>query len=602
MREINVFIMKIYRLLVLALFISGSVLGQKIHHELSMPAPETHYFHVETTLTDFSEEKIVLTMPVWSPGSYLIREFPKNVNLMRAKDENGKTLSVQKVSKNKWEIIKGNAKKITVNYEVYAFELTVRTSFLDQTHGYLNGTSIFTFPEGYKKLGGHLKVIPHSSFNKISTPLPITKDGVSSDDNATTFTFKDFDELADTPMEIGNQETFSFDAAGVKHEVAMYGPGNYDVEQLKIDMAKIVEASTAIFGQNPNKDYLFIIHNTDSRGGGLEHMNSTTLLVDRWTYSPENYLSFLSLVAHEYFHVWNVKRLRPAVLVEYDYSNENYTDMLWIMEGFTSYYDELILRRAGFYSEDEYLNVFENTLNWVEGQAGNKVQPLAHSSYDAWIKAYRPNENSRNTTISYYSKGGLIAHVFDAMIIKKTKGKKSLDDFMQKLYNDYYEKENIGMTPAQFKTSLENFIGENMDEFFEKYIYGVETIPYAKYFKELGLNIERTEFNNSAMGVNTKMENGQLTITNVVSGSAAENAGLSPNDEIIAFNGFRVDQSDFSKYLKMLSPDSEFNLIISRGKQLMSIDAKMGTLNSVNYKFNFEGNKLGNYWLREKMK
>src|SRR5690554_2512361 len=265
------------------------------------------------------------------------------------------------------------------------------TSFLDKTHGYLNGTSVFTFPEGYMDLGGQLTVIPHSSSKKITTPLAVAKDGISADNNAQTCVFKDFDELADAPIEIGNQETVSFDAAGTKHHVAIYGPGNHDVERLKIDMAKIVEATTAVFGgKNPNKEYWFIIHNTDTRGGGLEHMNSTTLNGNRWTYSPENYMSFLSLVAHEYFHIWNVKRLRPAALVEYDYSNENYTDMLWIMEGFTSYYDELILRRAGFYSEQDYLNIFENTINYVEGQPGNKVQPVAHASFDAWIKAYRP--------------------------------------------------------------------------------------------------------------------------------------------------------------------------------------------------------------------
>ena len=595
--------MKIYSLLVLSLFISTTILGQKIHHELSMPAPETHYFHVETTLTDFSEEKVVLTMPVWSPGSYLVREFPKNVNLLLAKDENGQALPVQKISKNQWEISKGKAKKVTVNYEVYAFELTVRTSFLDKTHGYLNGTSVFTFPEGYMDLGGQLTVIPHSSFKKITTPLAVAKDGISADNNAQTFVFKDFDELADAPIEIGNQETFSFDAAGTKHHVAIYGPGNHDVERLKIDMAKIVEATTAVFGgKNPNKEYWFIIHNTDTRGGGLEHMNSTTLNVNRWTYSPENYMSFLSLVAHEYFHIWNVKRLRPAALVEYDYSNENYTDMLWIMEGFTSYYDELILRRAGFYSEQDYLNIFENTINYVEGQPGNKVQPVAHASFDAWIKAYRPNENSRNTTISYYSKGGLIAHVIDAMIIEKYKGKKSLDEFMQLLYKEYYEKNNTGMTPLQFKTSLEEFLDRNLDDFFAKYIYGTETIPFAEYFDALGLEIQHTELQSAGLGITTKMESGKLIVTSVMSGGAAEKAGLSPNDEIIAFNGFRVDQADLSKFLAMLNHDTEFNLIISRGKQLMSLDATMGILKNNNYMFTYKGNKLGTYWLREKKK
>ena len=592
--------MKIYNLLIFILLFSGTVLSQKVHHELSMPAPETHYFHVETTLTNFEDEKLVIVMPVWTPGSYLVREFPKNVNLVRAKDENGNDLSVHKTSKNKWEIDKGNAKNVTVNYEVYAFELTVRTSFLDKTHGYLNGTSIFTFPEDHQDLGGNLTIIPHSSFKTITAPLAEASDGFSNDNKAKTFVFDNFDHLADSPIEIGNQETFTFNAAGVKHNVAIYGPGNYDIEKLKIDMAKIVEATTAVFGQNPNKEYWFIIHNTDSRGGGLEHMNSTTLNVNRWTYGPEDYIGFLYLVAHEYFHVWNVKRLRPANLVEYDYSNENYTDLLWVMEGFTSYYDELILRRAGFYTEQDYMNVFKRTINYVEGSPGNKVQPVAHSSYDAWIKAYRPNENSRNTNISYYSKGALLAHAIDAMIIKKTKGKKSLDEFMQLLYHKFYEEENTGMTPAELKATMEDFLGDNLDEFFKKYVYGTETIPYAGYFKDLGLEIEQIRETKTSMGISMSDNEGKLIINAVQSNSAAEGAGLSPNDEIIAFNGFRVDLVSFQDFLGALEVDTEFNLIIVRGDQLMSIDAKMGTIESPRYEFNYEENKLGTYWLREK--
>lgn len=593
--------MKIYNLLALFLLLSGTIFSQKVYHELSMPAPETHYFHVKTTLTDFDEDKLVLVMPVWSPGSYLVREFPKNVNLVRANDENGSKLNVRKVSKNKWEIDKGKAKIVNLLYEVYAFELTVRTSFLDKTHGYLNGTSIFTFPEGHKDLGGKLTIIPHPSFEKITAPLKEDSEGVSRDDNAKTFLFDDFDHLADTPIEIGNQETFSFMAAGIKHNVAMYGPGNYDIEKLKVDMAKIVDATTAVFGQNPNKEYWFIIHNTDSRGGGLEHVNSTTLNVNRWTYGPEGYNSFLSLVAHEYFHVWNVKRLRPANLVEYDYSQENYTDLLWVMEGFTSYYDELLLRRAGFYSPNEYLNVFRNTINYVEGTPGNKVQPVAHSSYDAWIKAYRRNENSHNTNISYYSKGGLLAHAFDAMIIKKTKGKKSLDEFMQLLYHKFYEENNTGMTPEEFQATLSDFLGENLDDFFDKYVYGTETIPYADYFKELGLEIKKTREERISFGVSMSDQEGKLIVSRVRSNSAAEEAGISANDEIIAFNGFRVDDEALKDFLLTLTVGDEFNLIISRGDQLMSIDAKMGKVDSPRYEFTYEENNLGEYWLREKM-
>lgn len=590
--------MKYYKIVAVALLFSCSVYGQSIHYELSMPEPETHYFHVKTTLSNFPEDKIVLTMPVWNPGSYLIREYPKNVNQVHAVDGNGKQLNIQKIQKNKWEVDKGNAKQVVVTYEVYAFDLSVRTAFLDKTHGFVNGTNAFTFPEGYRNLGGELTIVPHSSFKKISTPLSPKREGFSSDGGITTFTFDDFDQLADSPIEIGNQETFSFNAAGVKHNVAIYGPGNYDVERLKVDMAKVVEAETAVFGQNPNKEYCFIIHNVESGSGGLEHMNSTTLGVNRWTYGPENYKDFLDLVAHEYFHVWNVKRLRPSTFVEYDYSNENYTDLLWVMEGFTSYYSKLILLRAGFNTEDEYLQRFKGTLNWIEGTPGNKVQPVSEASFDAWIKAYRPDENSSNTTISYYSKGALLAGVFDAMIVNNSKGKKSLDDLMQALYNQFYKKENIGITEESFKSTLEKFVGQNMDKFFKKYINGTETIPYAEIFKPLGLDIDRVDYSYVDMGMTLGMQGGKLIIKYVQSGSSAEKAGLSTNDEIIAFNGFRVDKNGLQDFFNLLNEGDKFNLIISRDLELMTIDAKMGSLEKTRYDFHFSGNKLGEYWLR----
>lgn len=586
--------------LLTVLFSTINLFAQEIHHELSMPAPETHYFHVETTLKAFEEEKIILTMPVWSPGSYLIREYPKNVNLVRAKDEKGKTLPIQKIRKNQWEIEKGDAKTVIVNYEVYAFELTVRTSFLDLTHGFLNGVNVFMYPEGYKDLGGTLTIIPHETFETISAPLEVVKDGFSSDVRSQTFAFKDFDELADSPIEIGNQEVFTFTAAGVEHEVAMYGPGNYDVERLKKDMAKIVESTTAVFGNNPNEKYLFIIHNTNERGGGLEHMNSTALNVNRWTYGPEGYISFLSLVAHEYFHVWMVKRLRPSVLIDYDYNRENYTDLLWVMEGFTAYYDMLLLRRAGLYSKNQYVNYLQRTVNWVERSEGNKVQPVADASFDAWIKAYRPNENSGNSTISYYTKGGLIAAVLDAMIIKKSKGKKSLDDALKELYQDYYEKNNVGITEETLKNTLQKYVDEDMEDFFKKYINGTETIPYAKYFDPIGLSVTKHTNSVNEIGITTSYENGKLIIKTVKTGSPAKKAGLSPNDEIIAFNGFRVDDKEFSNFTKSLSEGEVFNVIVSRGNRLMTMDVEMIPSEQIQYIFSFdEANKFGEFWLRE---
>lgn len=573
--------------------------AQEIHHKLSMPEPQTHYFHVEVELINFSEDELVLSLPTWTPGSYLIREYSKHLNLVRAKDGNGKILPVVKVAKNKWSIDKKDAQKVTVNYEVYAFDLTVRTSFLDLTHGYLNGTNVFMYPEGHKELGGRLTVTPYVGFKKIATALPKQGDGVAGD-GSTTYTYRDYDHLADSPIEIGNHETFSFKAAGVNHEVAMYGTGNYDVERLKTDMAKIVESATAIFGENPNENYLFIIHNTKRGGGGLEHLESTTLNVNRWTYEGPDYLKFLSLVAHEYFHLWNVKRIRARALGPFDYDKENHTDLMWVMEGFTSYYDELILKRAGLYSQDQYLNRVKSTLNYVEGSMGNKVQPVAHASYDAWIKAYRPDENSSNTTISYYSKGHLIAAVFDAMIIKQYKGKKCMDDFLQILYNKYYKELDRGFTAEEFQMELETFLKADLDSFFKDHVYGTKTIDYGKYFKPIGLNITKNNDARIAFGVNTADENGKLIVKSVTAGSEAEKAGVSPNDEIISFNGFRVSQASFSDYLSGLNVGSEFVLITSRDDLLMVIEAQMGLLDSTRYFFDFDAkNKLGTYWLRK---
>jgi predicted metalloprotease with PDZ domain len=590
--------MNFYLLLFSFLLAFNTLFSQDIHHVLSMPNPETHYFHVQLELTDFEETELILSLPVWAPGSYLIREFSQNINRISAKDENGKQLSVEKVRKNKWKVLRNNAKKVIVNYEYYAFELTVRTSFLDMSHGYVNGTNIFMYPEGYKDKEGRLTVVPHSSFEKVSTALNLLKDGEASDGKF-EYSFQNYDELGDCPIEMGNHEEFSFEAAGITHRVAMYGVGNYSIERLKTDMAKVIESTANVYGENPNKDYLFIIHNSDVGSGGLEHINSTTLNVNRWTYEGRGYLPFLSLVAHEYFHLWHVKRFRPFELGPFDYDRENYTDLLWVMEGFTSYYDELILRRAGFYTEDQYLSKLRSTLNYVEGLPGNKVQPVAHSSFDAWIKAYRPNENSRNTTISYYSKGHLIAAVFDAMMIKKYKGKKSMDDFLQLLYTNYYKKENRGIKKEEFKKELEKFIGMDLTDFFNDHIYGTKTIDFAKYFAPLGLEISMNDAEKVAFGVNASDSNGKLIVRSVTSGSEAEKAGLSPNDEIISFQGIRVGQSDFNKYLEELNVGSEFLLIISRDGLLEVLQAKMGTLPGVKYSFDLDSsNKLAKYWLR----
>ena len=583
-------------LLFASVVITSTLLAQQISYKLSMPKPQDHYFQVEMELKDFKEKSLDIKMPVWAPGSYLVREFAKNVNMVYAFDENGKALKVTKKTKNTWTIDKGKAKSVKVNYEVYSFELSVRTSFLDLTHGFVSGSGVFMYVNGYQNRKGSLEVVPYKDFKVVSTGLPKTAGGKF------TYEFENYDQLADCPIEIGNQVVFDFMAAGVKHTVAMYGEGNYDIPQLKEDMARICEAATNVFGENPNKDYLFIIHNVVDGQGGLEHTNSTTLSVNRWTYSGSQYLGFLSLVAHEYFHLWNVKRLRPIELGPFNYDEENYTTLLWVMEGFTSYYDELLLLRAGYYKLDEYLSKLQSSINYVEGTPGSRVQSVAHASFDAWIKAYRPNENSSNTTMTYYTRGQVMAALIDAMIVSKYDGKKCLDHFLKDLYNKYHKKLNRGFTDLEFKKELEDFLGQDLTEFYTKYIDGTEIPPYRAIFGLVGLRADDFTSVSPSFGASLKQEGGKVIVRSVRRGSAAEDAGISVNDEIIGCNGYRVDQKSLEATMNSLNQEDNIELLISRDEILFSVKVNMTTYTRPQFKLSIDSNsprqELLNYWLR----
>ncbi|MBU2020515.1 MAG: PDZ domain-containing protein [Bacteroidetes bacterium] len=445
---------------------------------------------------------------------------------------------------------------------------------MDFTHGFVSGSGVFMFVPELKNGSGNLTVHPHQTFKKVSTGLPKSTENVSSD-NAFNFTFKDYDQLVDCPIEIGNQVEFDFTAAGVKHTVAIYGEGNYDVSILKEDMKIIVENATKVFGENPNKDYTFIIHNVVDAQGGLEHCNSTTLSVNRWTYQGNEYLDFLSLVAHEYFHLWNVKRIRPIELGPFDYDKENYTTLLWVMEGFTSYYDELLMLRSGYYSQEQYIQKLNNSLNYVEGSTGSRVQPLSHSSYDAWIKAYRPNENSPNTTMTYYSRGQLMAAIFDAMIVYETKGQNCLDDFLKALYEKFHKKLNRGFTVDEFKLELEKWTNQNLTEFWSMYIDGTEIPDYKVYFSRVGLNVDYIGKEEASFGARFSDRNGKTMVQTVRSNSTAEAANLSPGDEIIAVEGFRVNSNRLSELLESIEIGDTFKMLIARDEILYELSVTM---------------------------
>ncbi len=600
MKENYKFMLKYWTSLLIA-SITFIGFGQQVNYKLRMEQPQNHYFQVEMAVNDVKSEEVIVKLPVWSPGSYLVREFSKNLDLVKAEDNQGKTLEIKKISKNAWKVTKPKGADFTVKYEVYAFELTVRTSFLDLTHGFVSGPSVFMYVDGLKDKSGNLEIFPYRGFSKITTALPRASEGVSGD-GSTKYTYNDYDQLVDCPIEIGNQVEFDFEAAGVKHHVGIYGAGNFSIDDLKRDMANIIEAATEVFGQNPNKDYTFIIHNVQDGQGGLEHVNSTTLSVNRFTYSGSEYIKFLSLVAHEYFHLWNVKRIRPVELGPFDYDNENYTSLLWVMEGFTSYYDELLLLRAGYYTKEDYLRRLFSTLNYVEGSAGARVQPVAHASFDAWIKAYRPNENSRNTTISYYSKGAVIAAILDAKIIKKYKGKKSLDDFMQHIYAKYFEGKSRGFSEDEFKAELEDFLKEDLDEFYAKYINGTEIPDYKSIFEAVGLAVEYIGEPEPSVGVTLGESGGKTVVKGIRRGSAAEEGGLSVNDEIIGCNGLRVDKRSLEQFFDSVDNGEEMELLISRDQQLYSVTIQVTPYEQPKFSYELTNNsktqKLSDYWLR----
>jgi predicted metalloprotease with PDZ domain len=472
-------------------------------------------------------------MPVWTPGSYLVREFEKNVEGFSA-SANGASLPFIKTRKNWWSINTEGKTNITVKYRVYCNEISVRTSTIDASHAFLSNTGIFMYPEGMLHNPSTIHIVPYKGWTKVSTSLEMVNN------DPFTRVAPNYDILFDSPLEIGDQDIFGFKAAGVNYEVCMYGGGNYDRDRLKVDMAKIVEQETAVYGENPNKHYTFIVHNYTVGGGGVEHLSSTVLGAVRDRYNtPTGYQNFLTLVAHEHFHLWNVKRLRPIALGPFDYDNENYTTDLWIAEGFTAYYEDISQRHAGLLDPDSYLNVMGNDINSVENTPGRKYQSVAEASYDAWIKAYRPNENTNNTTISYYSKGSVLAMMLDLEIINDSHAKYSLDDVMRYMYDEYYKTKKRGYTDAEFKAGLEKFTGKNLDEFYKKYVNGTVNLDYNKYLGYAGYKItDQLAVNNDPyLGVNSSNAGGKIIVTSVQRNSPAWVDGINTDDQITAIDG-----------------------------------------------------------------
>jgi predicted metalloprotease with PDZ domain len=542
-----------------------------LNYTIEIIKPETHYAKVKIS-TKAQDDQLHFVMPSWAPGSYLMREFAKSVDRVKAKI-NDIEIPVTKTDKGTWQVTGVKGKKVDFEYDVYAFELSVRTSFIDEDQAFLHNTSIFMLVEEQKNEAGSISIVKPETWRTISTSLK--KDGQK-------FLFSDYDDLGDSPIQIGNHEVFNFEVRGVPHEVAMVGIHNADIKKLKNDMQRICEIMTDIVDEHPCEKYVFFVQNVESGGGGLEHKNSCTVMMPRWSYTNSGkYNSFLGLVAHEYFHLWNVKRIRPAALGPFDYKNENYTNLLWVAEGITSYYDELAMYTFGYRDKNSYLSQLASYVTRVENTPGTYVQTLSESSWDAWLKSYRPNENSSNTGISYYSKGLVVAMLLDAEIIGATLGKKNLNDLMQFLYKEYAVKLNRGFTDLEFQQAVNKVAGKNLDAFMDKYVYGLDMPAYSEIMRKVNVDVSIENRLNQTIGLRTKIENGRTIVSSINSKSVAYSAGINVNDEIIAVNGVRIN-NDVDEVVSTQSQKNGINILLNRSGLIKTINLDYAPINEIN--------------------
>jgi predicted metalloprotease with PDZ domain len=573
--------------------LKNQVTAPDITYIVSMPRPHTHLLEVEVRIKSASPmAEMELVMPVWTPGSYLIREFERHVQDFVATSVAGQPLTWNKINKNTWRVAALGAREWRASYRVYANELSVRTNELNSDHAFWNNAALLMYPEGFLHAPSTLQVVAPQHW-KVATGLPT----VSGHKNS--FRAENFDVLYDSPVEVSNFKTLSFEVKGVPHRIVIDGEGNYDPERMRADVKKIVETEVALMGgEIPYHDYTFILHLRANTGGGLEHLNSTVLGYPRFGFGPERgegvssaapaaqpqrtYRGFLSLVAHEFFHLWNVKRIRPDALGPFDYTKENYTKLLWVAEGITDYYARLVLRRAGLISDNEFLRENATAIQDLQKTPGRFVQSAEESSFDAWIKYYRQDENSINSQISYYDKGAILGLLLDLEIRKRSHGAKSLDDVMRYLYAEFYKK-GRNYTPLDFQKISELMAGSSLESFFAGYVRGREELDYNAALAAAGLRLDTTGADGPSqpkqkafLGADLAQEQDRLMIRRVYAGSPAYEQGLNAGDEIVALNNMRATKEFLDARLAEKRPGDSITLTIFRFDNLSTLAVKLG--------------------------
>jgi predicted metalloprotease with PDZ domain len=575
---------------ILFLFAAADSRGQSanstsLSFTVSMPKPWTHLLEVEMraqvapNLNVPNETNLI--MPVWTPGSYLIREFERNVQDFSASDTNGHTLAWEKTNKNTWRVKTNGARAWQVFYRVYANEFSVRTNELNSDHAFWNNAALLMYPEGSINKPSTLRIVAANGW-KIATGLP----PVAGEPN--TFRADNFDILYDSPVEVSNFKEIKFEVRGVPHRIVIDGEGNYDPDRMRRDVQKIVETEVALFGEIPYHDYTFILHLRG--GGGIEHLNSTSLGFSRNGFANENgWRNFYGLVAHEFFHLWNVKRIRPDALGPFDYTKENYTRSLWVAEGITSYYGDLLVRRAGLMSEKDYLDGIATRIQVLQNTPGRLEMSAEEASFNAWIKEYRPDENSVNSQISYYDKGELLGLLLDLEIRQRTNNAKSLDDVMRFLYHEFYEK-NRNYTPADFQKACELMAGSSLDDFFKSYVRSRDELNYNAALTAAGLELRIVSTGDSGqrqlpfLGATLDQNGDRLVVRSVRSGTPAYEQGLNANDQIVALDGMRVNRDLFEALIAAKRPGDVIRLTLFRNDDLRTLEIKLGARRDTPYK------------------
>lgn len=532
----------------------------EISYKLSIPNPESHYICVTMDIKNISDKNLDLFIPSWSPGSYLMREYAKNVKFVHVENSKGQRLFVDKISKETWrvntQIDNHLFDHIIVKYQIYCHELTVRTSHVDLSHAFIHGPSVFMSAIGAKgKIVLEIEMNPN--WSKVTTTL---KD-ISTKREVFLYEARDYDTFIDTPIEIGNHETDGFMYDGKPHELATYGGFLGDQTRYKKDIKKIVEHIARTVGELPYERYLFLSHFCPKLYGGLEHLDSTVLQYDSYKMNDKkDYYGWLELVAHEYFHLWNVKRIRPKELGPFDYRNEAYTRMHWLTEGLTSFMDQLFIFRADFITLEEYLELIKDNINKYLSIPGRKYHSLEDSSFDTWIKLYRADENHNNTSISYYLKGGLVFFVFNIML---TKFDISIVEFIRELWSLYKKDPSVGLEEEDVFNLITKLTNKDCSEEFEHLVKSVEDIDFGTYLKEVGVEIEY-EKEKLDLGFDVSFKGERVFVKSVREDSAAYKYGISAGDEIISLNGFRFLKDDYQSLDKILNENTVYKFVVSR--------------------------------------